>query len=501
MSVIITSMLCFTVFGNGQEERVASAEPEQTRPLHLLGVGSYQDDRQNEEKFIPQEVMKRTGVEFVLERVPGADYDTKLNLLMASGDTPDFFRTNSVSKFVTWVKHGVLLELDSLIDELGSNIVKYTDSQAWEYRRLNGKTYALPSGKRPEPGNGQYTTGLVVRTDWVEKLGFTERISSESFDLDDYYQMIKAMTFDDPDGNGKNDTYGLGESGVGGIFGIGGSFPHVFGAYGVAPWVMQDGKAVAGHMTDEFVDAVSLLRDWYDEGIIDPEFIVMNEQQLKEKTSRGLIGTRGGTMWWTNPQGAVSAALAEAVPGAEIEMAIPPKGPEGHRGVVATMPGGNTFFMISAETPYPRSLMKLIDFIFSEEGAMRVQYGEEGTHHIYHEEKNRIEMIPPFDKWGYFFRELGNARFIQVTDRRWAPEKVIESIAMTSKYVYRSAFYGEVPAFREYPDLSKDIDKSIVEVISGAKPVSELRAMQQRWLKNGGEEMTSQVNAAIEEAR
>ena len=47
--------------------------------------------------------------------------------------------------------------------------------------------------------------GLLVRKDWLDKLGLAAPTT-----LDELYDVLYAFTYNDPDGNGKNDTYGLG---------------------------------------------------------------------------------------------------------------------------------------------------------------------------------------------------------------------------------------------------------------------------------------------------
>ena len=49
----------------------------------------------------------------------------------------------------------------------------------------------------------------TVRQDWMEKLNLEEPKT-----LDDFYNVFKAFKEQDPDGNGKDDTYGLSTAGL-----------------------------------------------------------------------------------------------------------------------------------------------------------------------------------------------------------------------------------------------------------------------------------------------
>ena len=63
---------------------------------------------------------------------------------------------------------------------------------------VDGKVYSLYQGR---PLSRQ---GLIYRKDWADNLGL-----SAPKTVDEFYEMARAFSEDDPDGNGKNDTIGL----------------------------------------------------------------------------------------------------------------------------------------------------------------------------------------------------------------------------------------------------------------------------------------------------
>ena len=65
---------------------------------------------------------------------------------------------------------------------------------------FDGHQYGLP-----EPPPLPKREGLVIRKDWLDKLGLEVPTTPEEL-----LAVAKAFTEQDPDGNGKNDTYGLG---------------------------------------------------------------------------------------------------------------------------------------------------------------------------------------------------------------------------------------------------------------------------------------------------
>lgn len=197
----------------------AASEPEkeeikQERPYKILWWQALEGvPHSSKDSIIAQKIMEITGIQFDWELNPGGeDYDTKLNLYMASGNMPDVFYATGAQKYANlrkWKEQGAIMPLKDLLEKYGQDILKVVSKETLNYVTFDGDIWGIPEGSRPEPGNGPDVNGLLARWDWVEKLGFAEIAMSEDFDLDQYYQLIKAMTFNDPDGNGQDDTYGL----------------------------------------------------------------------------------------------------------------------------------------------------------------------------------------------------------------------------------------------------------------------------------------------------
>ena len=66
--------------------------------------------------------------------------------------------------------------------------------------------------------------GLIVRQDWLEALDMEYPTTK-----DEVLEFAKAVTFNDPDGNGKDDTYFMTGGGEGKGWGMLGGFETMFG--------------------------------------------------------------------------------------------------------------------------------------------------------------------------------------------------------------------------------------------------------------------------------
>ncbi len=140
------------------------------------------------------------------------------NLYLAEGKSADYM-------FYPWEKKkliadGVFRELDP--DEMRSkmpNWFKVLESmipeEVWKARsQIDGKFYYVPTSSY-----NSFTTFVAgVRKDWMDNVGVSEFPKT----MEEYHDLLRKFTFEDPDKNGKNDTYGT--SGIGG---------YMYGAYGL----------------------------------------------------------------------------------------------------------------------------------------------------------------------------------------------------------------------------------------------------------------------------
>ena len=95
---------------------------------------------------------------------------------------------------------------------------------------------------------------MSYRTDWAEAVGITEAPDT----IEEVYDMLYKFTYNDPDGNGQNDTYGMEMTKYTGPFDI---IQTWFGCG--KNWQEVDGELVPVHMTAEYKEAI----DWINENI------------------------------------------------------------------------------------------------------------------------------------------------------------------------------------------------------------------------------------------
>ncbi|MBO9610093.1 MAG: extracellular solute-binding protein, partial [Paenibacillaceae bacterium] len=125
------------------------------------------------------------------------DYYNKLSVLMATGDIADVTSVDRLdSTFINFARQGAFLPLDEYIDKYES--LKAVPKAVWDQLRVDGKLYSIPNY------NPSYVFSIVIRQDWLDKLGLKMPTNYEELK-----KVAIAFTKDDPDGNGKADTYGM----------------------------------------------------------------------------------------------------------------------------------------------------------------------------------------------------------------------------------------------------------------------------------------------------
>lgn len=198
----------------------------------------------------------------------GEDYATQVNAKIAGGEIPDIIAMSSLP-VADYVKQGLIIPIEE--DFLKTNMPKYyADLYAqsptpFKYSKVDGKIYGIPGTS----ADGIYHFTCIFRSDWLANVGITKVPET----LDEYEAAFYAFTNNDPDKNGKKDTYGLSNLGLIPVMGAFGCIPYNNHPENLAEYcTVKDGKVVHAASQPEMKEALKLLNKWYKDGVIDPEF-------------------------------------------------------------------------------------------------------------------------------------------------------------------------------------------------------------------------------------
>jgi len=308
----------------------ATGEPEAKVTLRVTGIPEAAGNVEGG-AFMTALKAKFPEVTFVWEPMLYSAINDKMPVLMASGDLPDILQANVQSYLPQLVAGNLIAALDEPLAKYGKDIVANQRDGQLAFGQFAGKQYAVPN---------QYLLkyfAQMIRMDWLEKLGLKVPVT-----MDEFREVARAFTFKDPDGNGKQDTYGTSfRQNVNFID----SFFH---AYGVAPghhqagmWRIRNGKHTNDWVQPQMKEALLNLASWYKEGLIAPESLTYDWNNWWAQYLQNKIG-----MWYHQPARLpeMNATLKKAgVENAKMWPIDPPKGPYGQGTTNEGQPWG-TFF-------------------------------------------------------------------------------------------------------------------------------------------------------------
>lgn len=449
-------------------------------------------------------INERFNIDYQPSFTPSTDYEEKQATLFASGEIPDMIGFDSPDgNFFKWAEQGAFLPLNDFIDDYPT--LKMVPDYSWDAVSVDGNIYALP---RYFPT--KYLRTPVIRKDWLDNLGL---------DMPTNYEELKevaiAFTKDDPNGNGKDDTYGLIAAAGGGNI----NPDYAFGTYWDAnSWYHEndDGQLIPGFLSDAYKEHIQWLHDVNEAGAIHPDYATADAYEALELFYSGKIGIFTDQPY--NRSSADYESLSEIDPEAEI-VAIPPfEAPDGSKAYTASS-GIYQLTAFSAklanEPDKVKRILEMLDFArqwhdLEDRNPKNEAYdwlkGHEGSG--YHMEDGMAIGEPASE---------GLAPSDYITERPWAPNDeanrssetyqlpLQQKVAASLEKMHAENDHYLNPINRVYsetfmskgPDLYQEVYKMQVKMIAGQVPISEWDSMVQHYLKKGGSDIIQEVNEAM----
>lgn len=432
---------------------------------------------------VTKEIEKQTNTKIEMTFVPSADYTNKYNVMAASGNIPDISCLGAFS-YQSYADQGLFMDVSTLVDKYGSNLKKNIGQKEWDYGKYKGKQFAIPYV------NDAGKTVPVIRQDWLDNLGL-----KAPSNLDEFEDVLKKFTFNDPDKNGKNDTYGMGSVDNG----VGSSFDMIYGAYGIIPSqaYLKDNKIYPAIISQEYKLALQYLNKLWSDKVIDPDIFIIKLDQARQKTAQGKIGYFGG--WWSIVPEVLTNQLKmpEIVPGSKLSPLPAIKGPEGKSGMSSNGSMGGSR-CISAKAANPEAVIKFMDFLIGDEGYELSYWGIKGTHYTDPLQGRSAEGQKAFEeKWLDPLSQISNRADLQ---KKWrdgstsAPIKAnaVYTNAAMSNNLLIDILYG-TPTTDEQktlsPDLTKFEEDMRIRFITGLENFSKWDEYVKNWKEKGGDKI------------
>lgn len=318
----------------------------------------------NDNEFY-QEMERRTGVHLEFEMVSSADYQTNFNLMIASGNLADMIYVGAsyyAEGVDAAIDDGYFLDLTDLVDEYMPNYEKVRTSDV-QYELLSttdsgrlGAVYELRQSKQ-----GPWL-GLWIRQDWLDDLGLETPVT-----FDDYHEVLTAFK------NEKGATAPL----ILNFSGSDGEFGTMSGGLNVLnSWQLDEtGKVNFGPYMDAWKEYVTIMHQWYTEGLIDPDFMATDERTADmAKVVTGASGLFAAL--YTMPSVYEAASEDPNMNLAPVNPPVMNEGDGGHIRLRDSYTSGNT--AISADSENWEVALRWLDYLYTDEGALLANYGVEG---------------------------------------------------------------------------------------------------------------------------
>jgi len=339
----------------------------QTRPDITLG----------NDMSVMQELARRTNIhiEWQLLPIDAAELMTVFNVIMASGDIPDIVQHTNANNVNRFGMEGLFLPLRELILDYAPNmvaafnnplegeIIPY-DINVWgQITALDGEIYNVPII------SSSNAIGAVwgIRTDWLEDLNMEVPTTA-----DELHEVLRAF-------------YTLGDDIIPFAATQGQHTERItplVNAFDANMDLFIDGNQIRfGPIYPEWLEGITFINQLYEEGLIEEDYLTATNDMWRARAGGNRVGL--GFMWPGSGFGVINNDLQTMDERFRFEPILPFYSPSGRRFKDIRTSGNAVMYRasISARTNYPVEIIRLFDYLFTEEGTTLAAFGIEGPHH------------------------------------------------------------------------------------------------------------------------
>ncbi|MBD2847428.1 extracellular solute-binding protein [Paenibacillus sp. IB182496] len=452
-----------------------------------------------------QAITEKTGIKLDIMVIPGADYPTKMNTLLASGQLPDFFKLWGADPMEIY-ETGALLPMRELIAEHAPIIQEdYDTIEDLKRTMIDNDIYTLPMIRRDV--NYEKGTLPIIRMDLLE-----EQQLDVPTTWDELYEVLKQLKEAYPNAI----PYGArGDNRV--LFDILSPLPSMGAYYNL--YQTDDKEWQLGRTKESYKRALTFYNKLYEEQLLDNEFLLVDTQSWLEGLSSGKY-----LFFYDNPvfMNQVNGPLQQIDPDARFEPIPILENWDGEKQNYKQPDHYFHQFGISRNVENPELAIQFWNWLYSEEGTLATNYGIEGEQYTIDEngEPQWTQAVideytkkdDPFyalqSDFGVGNLSLSPSWLSAAADRfRASSPDSLSPEAIHEMYVDSPAIKDipvEPPYTPEEGERIKEINQDIndfskVELnkfLSGSRPLSEFDQFVTSINSRGGEELVEIVNEA-----
>jgi putative aldouronate transport system substrate-binding protein len=329
-----------------------------------------------------------TGVTIEWIHPPIGQEVESFSLMIAARDLPDMIQQANRYRggIQVGINDGLFIRLNELIQEHAPeywDLINFNDELRREiftddgyiqgFAMINSENY----GDIWSPARENFWSGPFIRGDWLEELNLDVPET-----IDEWTTALRAI----------RDTFNpdiVMSIEQGGLAGDHGSF---LSAWGIAPgWFQIDGSVYWGPARPEFRHYIELMRSWYEEGLIDPEFPTRAGDDVTAFAMRGELGARmhSGTAFplQLEPEN----VLMVGAPYPRLTQSDPPL-----PWVVRNNYAPGEWTVITSSNQNPEAAVKWLNWAYTYEGSQIMNFGPRG---VTFDEFNELGAPIYFEEW------------------------------------------------------------------------------------------------------
>lgn len=372
-----------------------------------------------------QTLAEATGINIEFKMLSEASFSSQIDLIIASGDTPDFYGRSLGSydsKLQAAVEEEVVIDILPLLEENAPDLWALMEADPdWKTRLTNndGTICKIANYTLPKTCDGPF-----IRGDWLKELNLEaptnlEELTNVLEAFKNKYDCSLTLLLDSDLGSVLDQCFNMQAMGF-----------NFFNFQQDAP---NSGNIICSLCTDEYINYLLTLHEYFEKGLISSDFLSTskNAGNLESRYINGESGVWKDDAKYTYNN---AAAARENDPDWEAVPFVLDK-TDYHMSQASTSGGvGMTQLYISANCENPELALQFVNYGFTDEGAMLIQAGEEGLTYTY-DDNGKMSytdlIINNPDGW-----TSSQASYVYLTDA-WMPTRQLED-------VFEMAFTQEV---------------------------------------------------------
>jgi ABC-type glycerol-3-phosphate transport system substrate-binding protein len=232
---------------------------------------------------IAEYLNKKYNARITMTTISSSDWETVLSTRFAAGDYPDAIIIGGNNAIIQQLYDSGLVLDATLVMRYMPNYAQYFTGDFANYIRYKN---AFPGAPR-YPIQGDWAN--FIRKDWLAKLNMQTPKT-----LDELLTYARRVTNEDPDGNGRKDTWFAGGAGNGTSFGMLGGLRAYFGD---AQYSVKNGKINHMVLDGSQKEYLAFLKTLNDEGLLAPDWYTVEWEAFKAYSLNSRIGFVNYPVW------------------------------------------------------------------------------------------------------------------------------------------------------------------------------------------------------------